>query len=265
MRQVLPLHPLSVKILAKEYTDIEDGVLRITARDPLFYMLCIRAPKRERFTRSIQRKLTTSIQIDVTVKLDDPGLIGLNIYKQHMRQLLKQVHAMCLLKNNAMANIKYICGTYGIDDDDIDLDSLARAWRRYRKGKPLPDNGDNFRHNTRQNQVLYNDIGHTYLSFSIEDCDRGLHYIVCDAIEKFKTKRCRFSTTLYNALQAYVYYHFGKINHEQIAAKLDTPRATITDRIASITNMLQYDEELAEAIRTAYQHIYEEVTAPPVL
>lgn len=261
MRQVLPLHPLSVKILAREYTDVEDGVLRITARDPLFYMLCIKVPNRERYQKIIQRRLTTSIEISVAVRLDDPGLIGINIYKQHMRQLLKQVHAMCLIKNNAMANIKYICGTYGIDDDDIDLDSLARAWRRYIKNKALEKSNDNFRHNIRQKAHPCGDISHIYLSFSIEDCDRAVHAVVWHSIDKFKTKRCLFSTTLYNALQAYIYYYFGKINHEQIAAKINVPRRTVTDRIASMTTMLEYDEQFANTIKSAFLQIKEEVTA----
>lgn len=141
MKLSLQLHPLSYKIISKQYAHavLPDGSLQLRGGDMLLHYLYYRNRGDRRKKHNIE--LTHTITIDVPdycipseqYTYHVMNTIGLHIYKIHMDMMVQYIEAQKMYNNNALLSIRNFMDVYDLDDYDVNRDTLYKNWQRYNK------------------------------------------------------------------------------------------------------------------------------------
>lgn len=246
----LPLSAFSRKILLAEYGGAEplepgradwlSDMLRIDRRDSGFQQRAVDA-------------LRTSLAINLPHALAEKVLeqgerIGVVIHRQHIEMLTRAMLAAATAGGQAKTAMLDFYNTYGIDDDDLEADTLYREYQRFRKkilrniaaksakktaGVVLRDSRISQATETRRRR------------WNQEELDA-----VCALVEpRLCSARIRYRKRITFATHLYIYSALGGRDVPTIARRFRRHIANVYRALANVRARMRRDLKYARAIR----------------
>jgi len=133
---ILPVHPMSKRILLAEHGGIEPIIIR--QHDVLFGMLTLKRFKPRSTMLQISQTLTATVSIlldeDIARHtISESYHIGFYLFKLHKETMCRYVQACTLNGGQAMDALRQYYWLQGITEDDYQEESAWKAWMRWSK------------------------------------------------------------------------------------------------------------------------------------
>lgn len=255
MQVDIPLHPISYKILQHQYGDA-NGVIHITAHSDIKSLFMINWKDWSSSNISIHQDYNSITTFKVTKKLSkiinrNAIKMACELYTRHRSLLLHFIlgHVIGKDKGNAKAAIRLFYEIYGITDDDIDADTVYKAWTRWyakwKKKKPI-----------LQLKPKVSRVGRVAKVISPlprEIADKKLGTFVQENIDKYMGVNGAIIVSLIHQLQAYVYLYHCLFKFDEIAKMQGKTVSGVKRRVYTFRDNIANDEEL----KSSYSSIFD--------
>lgn len=249
----IPLHPISLKIILTDYenlnpdpnSDFPFPMVEITSRDLLFDHLRFRYAATRKKLLAIRQKLTARLSVKMNAPIHNPHHIGYYLYKLHKDQIFRFAHAQVLAGGEATAGIKMCCAMYGIDDDDIDIDSLGREFRRYKR-KKIHLFDQNIRINKQRKRTQYFEKTKLLVPLDKSEIHNLVSSTVTAHLDDFITGDDTFDKSMVLQALSYSYYHLGFYIQTEIAKMENVAKSTVNYRIQQWGNILSTHDGISK-------------------
>lgn len=217
----IPVHPLSLKIIAREYNNSidEKGILKLVGRDLLNYQLSIKMSEEHCKQTTAAKLLTSSITVNTTKPVrqevrDNIHYIGLFLYKQHVQLMLNWIDAQVELIDNVSFSIRNFFDYYDIEEGDFDSDTAYKMYQRSRNQLEISKNSkkkiDLFINTSKRIVLDENDI---YTAAQIFVSSQRLHFLKSQQ----RNNNTIFKHELFESLLIALFYDTGKYRYAAIA------------------------------------------------
>ncbi len=249
MQIIIPVHPLSRKILLCDY-GLEPVVIK--NHDLLFQQLSYQRIKPKSNHQRLRGALTQTIKIQLNDKLANKlksNLIqvGYHLYCFHTYLMMKHIEALHDLMTVKEALDHFYC-RYKLTEDDFEYDSAYRRWNRWKKSKRLKSPTFFYKYNacltSRNRKKKHKTLT---LRFPVDDA----------FVETFSLAMTYYGPTYLNIhhskfiehLRMYLYYEHGQYSVKAISEKLNAPQRSIYYGIKVIKRHLQQNESFQKFMK----------------
>jgi len=251
----LPVHPITYRVLVHENKILDSDpypLIKASNNNVLLDHLRHKNPNSRDRLKSIHSKLIYTIAIRTNEKISNPYQVGYYLYRIHTNKLLDFVYAQYLANQKAIPSIRCFCSIYNITDDDVNMESLERLWRRFLRSKKTNHKAVNFRHDSPKYRREYVNRKSLIIPF----IDDQVHYVVSsmirDHFDEFLTTRNEFNVKMMLQALSFSYYVLAKYQQKDIAKKMECARNTISERISSFEFALKMNKDLSD---TYYSYV----------
>lgn len=246
----IPVHPLSLKVIARDYAHgiDEEGVLSLSAGDLLIYQIsCLVNKDKERLTAA-KKLLTGSITIKISRSLrkdilDNLHIVGIFLYKSHVQLMLKWIDAQVDHLDNVRLAIRNFYDYYGLDESDFDMETAYKQYQRERDknrtSKPSRKRVELFENISKQILIDEEDI---YCQLQLFVNENRIHFL---------TYTRKFNHFRFEGCLVAMYYDTGKYRYAAIAKILNKDVANVFRNHMFFKSYLNEHE----ALKLAYSKI----------
>ncbi len=241
---VIPVSSFSKKILHKEYGD---GPIRIPRHDILYDQLrCVRHAN-YRLSETYLNLLSDTIEIEVYNDLAEHVLgknnnTGLFLYRYHKELMYRFVDRSVKFNQKISEALADFYTEYNLDDDDFNLETALRTYRRYSKNTQKRYSTGRVsivRHSSKQEKqrIVVNYYSEEVLNPVIEDLS-----FLCNLPNFRRIKQ---------NLNLFFYHYYADIRQDLLAKRFNLSTRTVSYNIENIRFMLRNYEQF----RTLYQSV----------
>lgn len=249
MQVTIKLHALSSKILQYQYGDA-DGVIHVTRHSEINNIFLMRWKDWASSNQTIHQEYDQLVTFSLSKKLG--GIVDRNaikvaqeLYNRHRSVLFHFIlgHVIDHKNPNAKAAIRLFYHIYNISEDDIDSDSVYKAWGRWHKqwkqNKTLSGQKPTTRRVGRVTKII------TATPQGIADHQMG-SFIQLN-IDKYTSVTGSIIISLIHQLQAYVYFNKCLLTFTELADIQDLSVSGVKKRVYAFRDNVNHDDELRQS------------------
>jgi len=244
LQLVIPVSSFSKKILHKEYGA---GPIRIPRHDILYDQLrCVRHAN-YRLSSTYIKLLSDTIEIEVYNDLADHVLAknnntGLFLYRYHKELMYRFVDRSVKFGQKISEAVADFYNEYNLDDDDFNLETALRTYRRYAKNTEK-------RYSTGRvsivRQICKKETKRIVLNYYNEE-------VLCPVIEDIALlANLPNSRRIKQNIQLFFYHYYADIRQDLLAKRFNLSTRTVSYNIENIRFMIRNYEQF----RALYQSV----------
>lgn len=244
---VVPLTPMSAKILATEYgrspitpgrADWLSDVLRIDRSSTRF------TPEEE---AAVSSGVLLNVSPKVASQIERQGKrLGVVIHRLHLENLSRHMAACSMrfpTKGLAMVALRDFYDYYGLSDDDFSQESAYREYSRFRK-KFLANSATNSRHRVRPESRIWQQRDN-----QVEHINQAGLDVLCRVLDdRLRQARIRRREVLARHAYIYIYAVRGGRDIAEISRRFKKHRANVYRAISHIQGKMKSDARFARIL-----------------
>lgn len=257
MKVEIPVHPVSKKILMKDYGSRD----MLATKDVFYSILYLRRPASPNSYKKYKQQLTESVELDINEKLakrveNQPLDIGWFLWQLHADQMIKFVYAQHLSGESAKQAFRNFYELHDIDEDDYASDTAYKRWQRYIKNEKIEEKTDLF---VLQSECSVLSSGQQNHASVIKPTKNEIHVLIgrtlTNGIFMFFKSNGEINVSLFKHLFVYAYVVYGrrdsKKEKKELAESVGRSMRNITYSINQFSNLMDTYPYLEQAYEKA--------------